>query len=123
LRNDAKDDDGIACADFVAVGESGFFYAGAVEEGAVAAVEIADAAAAGVAFKGAVDAGHTRVVGKSVFGFGGAADAQGLAQRQGPSCTLRGARVYFQKELHSWLSPPLPQQQEANYGCRAAMQS
>jgi len=79
LRNDAKDDDGIACADFVAVGERGFLNAGAVEESAVAAVEIADAATAGVAFESAVNAGHARVVGEGVFGFGVAADAQGLA--------------------------------------------
>jgi hypothetical protein len=79
LGNDAKDDDGIASADFVPVGESGFLDAGAVEESAVAAVEVANAAAAGVAFESAVDAGHARVVGKSVFGFVGAADAQGLA--------------------------------------------
>jgi len=79
LRKNAKDEDGITCADFVTVGERGFFYASAVEEGAVAAVEIVDAAAAGVAFESAVDAGHARVVGKGVFGFGVAADAQGLA--------------------------------------------
>ncbi len=76
--NDAKDEDGISSADFVAVGESGFLYARAVEEGAVAAVEVADAAAAGVAFESAVDAGHARIVGEGVFGFVGAADAQGL---------------------------------------------
>jgi hypothetical protein len=80
LRNNAKNDDGIACTDFVAVGESGFLDAGAVEESAVAAVEIADATAFGVALESAVDTGHTRVVGKRVFGFGGAADAQGLAE-------------------------------------------
>ena len=79
LRNDAKDEDGIAGADFVAVGESGFLDAGAVEESAISAVEIADAATFGVAFESAVDAGHARIVGKGVFGFVGAANAQGLA--------------------------------------------
>jgi hypothetical protein len=77
--DDAKNEDGTSGADFVAVGESGFLDAGAVEEGAVAAVEIADAAAFGVAFEGAVDAGHARVVGKGAFDFCVAADAQGLA--------------------------------------------
>jgi hypothetical protein len=80
LRNDAKDDDGIACTDFVAVGESGFLDAGAVEESAVAAVEIADAAATCVAFESTVYAGHARVIGEGVFDFVGAADAQGLAR-------------------------------------------
>ena len=79
LGKDAKDEDGTTCADFVAVGEGGFFYAGAVEESAIAAVEIADAATAGIACESTVDTGHARVVGEGVFGFVGAADAQGLA--------------------------------------------
>jgi len=79
LRNNAKDEDSITCADFVAVGESGFFYAGTVEESAIAAVEIAEVTAPGVAFEDAVDTGHSRVIGEGVFGFGVAADTQGLA--------------------------------------------
>jgi hypothetical protein len=77
--DDAKNEGGTSGADFVAVGESGFLDAGAVEESAVAAVEIADATAFGVAFEGAVNAGHARVIRKGVFGFGVAADTQGLA--------------------------------------------
>jgi len=40
-----KDKDGVARADFVPVGESGFFDARAVEESAVAALQVQDAAA------------------------------------------------------------------------------
>jgi len=77
--DDAKNEDGTSGADFVAVGERSFLDAGAVEEGTVAAVDVADVTTFGVAFESAVDTGHARVIGNGVFGFGVAADAQGLA--------------------------------------------
>lgn len=79
VREDSNDEDGVAGADFVAVGESGFFYAGAVEESAVAAFEIDEAAAFFTVFDGEVKTGHLLIVGNGVIGLGVATDADKLA--------------------------------------------
>ena len=75
----ADDEDGVVSADFVAVSESGFFHAGAVEESAVAALQVEEAAAFFTVLNGEVEAGHEFVVGKRMVGFGVAADAERLA--------------------------------------------
>jgi len=41
----ANDKNGVAGADFIAIGEGGFLYASAIEEGAIATVEVEEAAA------------------------------------------------------------------------------
>jgi len=74
----ANDEDGVARANFVAVGEKGFFDACAIEESAVAALQVEEAAAFFTVFDGEVKAGHEFVVGKELIGFLRAADAEGL---------------------------------------------
>jgi hypothetical protein len=79
VSENSNDEDGVACADFVAVGESGFFDACAVEESAVAALQVEDAAAFFAVIDGEVEARHEFVVGERVIGFGIATDAERLA--------------------------------------------
>jgi hypothetical protein len=80
---DSYDEDGVASADFVTVDESGFFDTRAVEESAVAALEIEEATAFFAAVDGEVEAGHALVVGERLIGIGVAADAKGLIPVQG----------------------------------------
>jgi hypothetical protein len=79
FSEDADDEDSAASADFVTVDESGFFDARAVEESAVAAFEIEEAAAFFAAVDGEVEAGHSFVVGNAMVGLGMATDAEKLA--------------------------------------------
>ena len=72
----ANDKNGVAGADFIAVRESGFFYASAVEEGAIATVHVDEAAAFFSLLDGEVEARHEFVVGEGVVGFAGAANAE-----------------------------------------------
>jgi hypothetical protein len=72
----ANDEDGIACADFVAVGEKCFFDAGAIQESAIAALQVEDAATFFTVVDGKVEAGHEFVVGEGVIGFGVATEAE-----------------------------------------------
>lgn len=72
----ADDEDSVSGADFVAVGESGFFHACTVEESAVAALQVEEATAFFTVIDGEVEAGHELVVGKGVISLGVASDAK-----------------------------------------------
>src|ERR1700720_3215675 len=76
---DVDDEDGAAGPDFVTVDESGFFDARAVEEGAVAALQIEEPTAFFTMIDGEVQAGHTFVVGNALIGLRMATDAEKLA--------------------------------------------
>jgi len=97
----ANDEDGVAGADFVAVGESGFFDARSIEEGAVAALQVEKAAAFFTVFDGEVEAGHELVAGKGAIGFVRAANTERLARDQANlgACVRIGAS--FEEDLHS----------------------
>ena len=71
-----NDKNGVAGADFIAIGESGFFYASVVEEGAIATVEVDEPAAFFSLLDGEVEARHEFVVGEGVIGFVGSANAE-----------------------------------------------
>jgi hypothetical protein len=76
----ADDKGSSAGAYFVAVGKSGFLDARAIEESAVATVEIKEATAFWTEIDGEVEAGHSFVVGDGVVSFRVAADTQMLAR-------------------------------------------
>jgi hypothetical protein len=78
VAQNANDKDGCTGADFVAVDESGFHDASAVEESAIAAVEIEEAAAFLAEIDGEVETGHSFVVSEGAVGFRVASNAQGL---------------------------------------------
>jgi hypothetical protein len=80
VAQDADDENGGSGADFVAVGERGFLNARAIEESAVATVEIKETTAFLAEIDGEVEAGHGFVVGEGVVSFRVAADTQMLAR-------------------------------------------
>lgn len=96
----ANDEDGVASADFVAVGESGFFNASSIEEGAIATVEIDEAAAFFTVLDGKMEAGHELVVGKGVIGFVSAADAKRTPQLEQQPGTFQAAGLDCESSLH-----------------------
>jgi hypothetical protein len=96
----AHQENGGAGADLVAVGESGFLDASAVEKSAVARVEVEEAAALVGEFDGKVQAGHLFVIGKDVIGFLGAANAQRLAGNQRYLTANARTRANFENYLH-----------------------
>jgi hypothetical protein len=100
LTQHANNEDGVAGADFVAVCESGFLYASAVQEGAVATVKVEEAAALFSLLDGEVEAGHEFVVGEGVIGFVCAADAKRLSGCQVHLLSCEGTGTTFQDEFH-----------------------
>lgn len=107
VRENADHEDGVACADFVAVGESGFFYAGAIQECAVAAVEVEEAAALFTVLDSEVEAGHELVVGKDVIGFVGAADAESFASRYSDQFSDQASNRHVKDKFHYLTIPEL----------------
>ena len=103
----ANDEDGVAGADFVAVGESGFFDARSIEEGAVAALQVEKAAAFFTVFDGEVEAGHELVVGKDVIGFVGAADAESFASRYSDQFSDQASNRHVKDKFHYLTIPEL----------------
>ena len=95
-----NDEDGVAGADFVAVGEERFFHVCAIEESAVAALQVEDAAAFFAVVDGEVETGHKLVVGKSLVGFGIAADAERRARLESKLSPREGTRPNFEKNSH-----------------------
>jgi hypothetical protein len=91
----------LAGADFVAVGEGGILDAGAVEEGAIAAVAVAEHGPFGAALDGEVDAGHERVMGQGEIGAsGGATEGDGLTGADGHLFAGHRPGLHFENYGH-----------------------
>jgi len=103
----ANDEDGFAGADFVAIREQGFCHSCAVEECAVAALQVEESAAFFAAFDGEVKAGHEFVVGEGVIGFGMATDAESLASTYSDRFSHQGPSRYVKDECHDLTLPEL----------------
>jgi hypothetical protein len=100
LTQHANNEDGVAGADLVAVCEGGLFYASAIKESAVAAVEIEKAATFFSVLDGEVQAGHELVVGEGVIRLSGAADSNRLSGCQLHLLSCEGTGTTFQDEFH-----------------------
>jgi len=106
LTQHANNEDGVAGTDFVAVCESGFFDARAIEERAVAAVKVEKAAAFFGMLDCEVQSGHEFVVGESVIRLRGAADAERTAGDEREFGARVGAGAEFQNGFHVSLDEP-----------------
>ena len=100
IGKDANDEDGVAGADFVAVGEEGFVDPRAVQESAIAALQVEDAAALFAVIDGEVEAGHELVVRESMIGFGVAAEAERHAVGYRDFVSRGGTGADFKKDSH-----------------------
>jgi hypothetical protein len=100
VGKNANDEDGVAGADFVAVGEEGFVDPRAVQESAIAALQVEDAAALFAVIDGEVEAGHELVVRESMIGFGVAAEAERHAVGYRDFVSRGGTGADFKKDSH-----------------------
>lgn len=96
----------MATFDFIAISEHRVLNARAVEERAVAALFVDDAASLRTAVDGKVRAGHERIVGHGKLRLcRSSSDDDGLARGQGNPLPRHWPTLDFEKNSHSGLSP------------------
>lgn len=99
VRHDADNKDSLAGLDLVAGGEHRLLNPRAIQESAVRALLVDDAAAAEATFDGKMHAGHVTVFGNGKFrAVRRPTDGYGLALRQRNLLAGRGAGLDFEKQ-------------------------